>query len=1134
MVLSLFIRFGAKDIKYDLDTDVSLDYHVATLCQQFNASGNSSLYGLQISSTFYFLENKDLKKDDKIANGALIELKLKPTTDKAVADMNEVQKFMEELQSTQETTMKNACFQLRNKLKDEKFSKEFKQQNGVPLLKKTIDRAKGNTLAYALQALEAYMGVSSDYNFLGTSLMERILSCVFDSNINVTKSALRIVNLMTRSDTPSKGAVIFMSKKKDKLAMEDVLALLENADATVKVEALNFVNNLVDNLSPEEVTEGSFERLLVERGIDQIIQKQIDSKDMKVQIARFQHHRLWAINQERLILYEPERPEHEHMLKRLWAAVFPDEDWQGPAGEHWKQMGFQGKRPETDFRAAGIMGLKHLLYISETYGDEFREIVRFQNTKEALGEQYPVCAAGINVSIMLMTAFGADKKEVAYARCQVYPFLFEPNAYEEVYCAVFRLLNAKWIEMKATYMQFQNVITTVRGNLEDVLRTPGLTIEKLAEALFNKINDDSVKSMTLRGNNSLRGTLDTSRDMASDAPRTSGSEIAEVVTDVCDRCTESRAIFMCADCGDLPYCENCNGEVHAKGKWRSHQITRKDTGETFSIEEQDSAGDLVEISEEEEVTRPTKPLNLTRPPAKSSGESETSSAPRPAKFGVMVMPQVSGNSSSPSTSPATSPRSVQAAPRSGTMPQKSATQPIQPTQPTRNGTVPYPTTQSQAAKRNVAPPTRQTLVLDKTEPATSQTNAAASPPTSRPVTRPQARPNEGVASPPPARSLPVPPTKGAAGARTGPVVPAKVAPKIAEVTPKAADSSPKPADPAAPFDREKAARLRAEVINEIITTERDYVSDLNVIVEVFLLPIKLKGAMPTEDVNIVFSNVETLVNCNTQVIRDWDERKKSSAGKDDAILIGEIFDKLSPFFKMYSVYCANQPNAMIKLQEYSRKPEFLQTLKICSTDPRAKGLSLNSFLIKPIQRICKYPLLFRELIKQIDPADQERFQTLVNCMKKIEQVTEYINEGKRLAEKLQRIVEIQNSIIDANLDLVTISRRFVREGNMMLSVDNGENTDNHIFLFNDLFVITKERKKGYELKGQVSLEDARIVNIADTDVTKNALEVSVGSSKYTLSCPTAHEKTVWLKELKALKKEFQLRQVKGDKVTIKS
>lgn len=229
---------------------------------------------------------------------------------------------------------------------------------------------------------------------------------------------------------------------------------------------------------------------------------------------------------------------------------------------------------------------------------------------------------------------------------------------------------------------------------------------------------------------------------------------------------------------------------------------------------------------------------------------------------------------------------------------------------------------------------------------------------------------------------------------------------------------------------------------------------------------------------------------------------------------------------MYTTYCVNQPNAALKLQECLKKyPEFGSTLKICETDERCGGLTLLSFLIKPIQRICKYPLFFRELLKHLPPEDESR-QTVQKTLSKIEEVTTYINEGKRLAEKLQRIVDIQASISNSNLDLVTISRRFIREGRMMVASNSNDFQESFIFLFNDLFLITKAKKKGYDLRGQVPLEDAKIVDIADTEEILNAFETSVGKNRYVLSAPSRDEKNSWLKELKAIKKEFQKKKLK--------
>lgn len=53
-------------------------------------------------------------------------------------------------------------------------------------------------------------------------------------------------------------------------------------------------------------------------------------------------------------------------------------------------------------------------------------------------------------------------------------------------------------------------------------------------------------------------------------------------------------------------------------------------------------------------------------------------------------------------------------------------------------------------------------------------------------------------------------------------------------------------------ETEKRNKLRREIINEIITTERDYVNDLTVIVEVFKLPIEIKGVLSADEVTSLF------------------------------------------------------------------------------------------------------------------------------------------------------------------------------------------------------------------------------------------------------------------------------------------
>ena len=63
---------------------------------------------------------------------------------------------------------------------------------------------------------------------------------------------------------------------------------------------------------------------------------------------------------------------------------------------------------------------------------------------------------------------------------------------------------------------------------------------------------------------------------------------------------------------------------------------------------------------------------------------------------------------------------------------------------------------------------------------------------------------------------------------------------------------------------------------------------------------------------------------------------------------------------MYKVFCANQQTSLTTVETLIKKnTQFKKNLDVCHTDPRCRGLFLQSFLIKPIQRVCKYPLLLR-------------------------------------------------------------------------------------------------------------------------------------------------------------------------------
>lgn len=64
----------------------------------------------------------------------------------------------------------------------------------------------------------------------------------------------------------------------------------------------------------------------------------------------------------------------------------------------------------------------------------------------------------------------------------------------------------------------------------------------------------------------------------------------------------------------------------------------------------------------------------------------------------------------------------------------------------------------------------------------------------------------------------------------------------------------------------------------------------------------------------------------------------------------------------YVRFCSCQLNAAITLQKFTETNQaFCEVTKRCQSNTRIKGLPLSSFLIKPMQRITKYPLLVQKV-----------------------------------------------------------------------------------------------------------------------------------------------------------------------------
>ncbi|KAN0032251.1 hypothetical protein ACTFIV_006132 [Dictyostelium citrinum] len=335
---------------------------------------------------------------------------------------------------------------------------------------------------------------------------------------------------------------------------------------------------------------------------------------------------------------------------------------------------------------------------------------------------------------------------------------------------------------------------------------------------------------------------------------------------------------------------------------------------------------------------------------------------------------------------------------------------------------------------------------------------------------------------------------------------------------------------------EKNKRFRIKIINELIETERDYVRDLNIVVEVFLNPIREKQLLSAKDINALFSNIEILYSINMNVLKALEKDKDPLC---ENISVGQTFLDMSHYLKMYTTYCSNQQNALKILEEEKIKNQpFREYLEFCMNDSVCRGLPLNSFIIKPVQRICKYPLLIKETIK-FTPNDHPDKPALEEVDKKISDIVQSINEAKRTLELFQKIVDLQNSIDGLeDTNLMEQGRTLLMEGTVsaVKELNSEDSLSRTLFLFNNLILIcsfgtnvlstaiNQFKTKKLKLKAKIPISDSRLIFVSDTDSVKYALEIVniKEDSNYILCFNNDQDRSKWFKQIKALIQEQKL------------
>ncbi|KAI8337101.1 hypothetical protein BC941DRAFT_470837 [Chlamydoabsidia padenii] len=410
----------------------------------------------------------------------------------------------------------------------------------------------------------------------------------------------------------------------------------------------------------------------------------------------------------------------------------------------------------------------------------------------------------------------------------------------------------------------------------------------------------------------------------------------------------------------------------------------------------------------------------------------------------------------------------------------------------------------------------------------------------------------------------------------------------------------------------KQYKLLTHAIQELIQSERDYVDELYIMVEICLAALHQQKWASAKHVDIMSRNLSDifafhqrfLSSLRAPVIMQEHHRQSGSSiittttsiESKCRIIARAFLDHQSDFMSLYIDYCEGHSRAWKTCTDYRSKSEWPDFLLKCqgliqayqegkslasassSTSPLpppGKRIRFEDFLIKPIQRICRYQLLLKEIIRHANQyasitqsasmlpntsrAKRHSHQLLLaqsfDCMHTIATEIDRQNEAQESRERTHRFLERLDSDWRLAKDRVAELGYLVISGALDIRYQNGENSpglnDQHThevspsfpspppspsplsksrylgcFVFSSYVIIVQVKKQTlYEAKHWFPLH---VVDLIDQDSETSDFILQCQQHTFICTASCMKEKQTWVDKIRSAKSTLSQKNVDHD------
>ncbi|XP_056400549.1 rho guanine nucleotide exchange factor 16 [Hyla sarda] len=298
-------------------------------------------------------------------------------------------------------------------------------------------------------------------------------------------------------------------------------------------------------------------------------------------------------------------------------------------------------------------------------------------------------------------------------------------------------------------------------------------------------------------------------------------------------------------------------------------------------------------------------------------------------------------------------------------------------------------------------------------------------------------------------------------------------------------------------------RKRQEAIFEIITSEYSYQHSLDILCRLFKKSEELKQTINSTDHHHLFSNIADILEVSKRFFEDLEKRHKDNPFIHD---ISDIVENhATNHFQPYVIYCSNEMYQQRTLQRLlTTNVTFKDTLKQIEVKPECGGLPMFSFLILPMQRVTRLPLLMDTICQKMESQSPE-YEACTRALKAISKLVKQCNEGARKMERTEQMYTLQTQLEFGKIKpfpLISASRWLLKRGELTPVEEGGifrkgfGKTSCYLFLFNDVLIMTKKKSEdSYTVTDYAKIDQYEVdmIDNGDNQVSASTKTGNIGN-----------------------------------------